>query len=69
MSQTAPDAEVIRRLQAEVKRHGSQAKWAKAHGFSRGFVSFVLAGSRGVSERLAAALGFERVSAWKRKGK
>ena len=35
--------------------------WAKEHGFSQAYVSDVLHGRRGVADRFAAALGYDRI--------
>ena len=58
------DADVVRRLLTECNRVGSQAEWAKLNGFNRSFLSNVVSGRRGVSERLARALGFVRADGW-----
>ncbi len=56
---------VTNRLQAECEKLGGQAGWAKAHGFSPAFVNDVLRGRRDITDRLAEALGFQRVTLWK----
>lgn len=58
------NADVIRKLEAEISKAGSLRSWAKAHDFSPSFISDALSGRRGVTERLALALGFERAAAW-----
>jgi len=62
------DADLIRELASQAAEAGSRAAWAKEHGFSRGFVSDVLAGTRAVTERLAKALGYESAGNWKKAG-
>jgi len=56
---------VIDRLRRECQKAGGQAKWARQHDFSRSFVNDVLAGRKGVTDRMAAELGFRRVVTWK----
>jgi hypothetical protein len=41
---------------------GGQAAWAKDHGLSGSFVSEVLRGTRGVSDRLARQLGHYKMT-------
>jgi hypothetical protein len=41
---------------------GGQSVWAKSRGFSRAFISDVLNKKRGVSGRLARALGFHKMT-------
>lgn len=36
-------------------------QWAKDHGFSQAYISDVLHGRRGVADRFAEALGYQRV--------
>lgn len=35
-------------------------QWAQEHGFSQSYISDVLNGKRGIADKLANALGFER---------
>lgn len=35
--------------------------WAAEHGFSQGYISAVLNGKRGIADKLANALGYDRV--------
>ncbi len=37
---------------------GGQAQWARAHGFSKSYVSELLSGRRDISDAVAIALGF-----------
>jgi len=60
------DADVVRKLRAEIEKAGSQSEWARRNRFSRSFICDVLAGSREVTERLAAALGFKKAAGWER---
>ena len=42
-------------------------QWAKDHGFSQAYVSDVLHGRRGVADRFAEALGYERVVTFRKR--
>ena len=58
------DAELICILKERIAAADSMAGWAKVNGFSRSFVCDVLSGTRNMTERLAAALGFKRALLW-----
>jgi len=53
-------------LRCQVDATGSIAEWSRLHGFTRSFVSDVLAGNRGISERLGRLLGYEKVQSWRK---
>lgn len=53
--------EILSTLRAACDLAGSQTAWARANGFSPAYICETLAGKKQVSERLAAALGVERV--------
>lgn len=53
--------EVIERLRAAIAEAGSQRAFAEKHGFTPGYVSDVIKGQRGLSDRILAAIGVERV--------
>lgn len=59
------EAELLRRFRA-MFRYGDDGKrptaagFAKKHGFSQSYVSDVLAGKRGIADKIANALGYER---------
>lgn len=55
-------------LRAECWSAGSQAVWAKRHGFSRSYITDILKGRRDVTEKLAAALGLTRRVVFEKKG-
>lgn len=59
------EAELVEQFRSKFNWQGSTrltAKaWAKEHGFSQAYVSDVLHGRRGVADRFAEALGYERV--------
>jgi hypothetical protein len=63
------DADIVRMLKAAIAVAGSLRKWAKANDFSASYISDVMTGRRDVTERLAAAFGFERVNRWQKKVK
>ncbi|NBW16491.1 MAG: XRE family transcriptional regulator [Caulobacteraceae bacterium] len=56
---------VIKRLRHEIDLLGSQAAWASKHGFSPQYITDILHGRRDITDRLANALGFARVTVWK----
>lgn len=60
------DAGIILLLKTEIAASPSASAWAKQHGFSRSFISDVLAGTRNVTTRLALALGYEPVQKWQK---
>ena len=66
MTKYSTDDDVLRQLRRECRELGSQAEWARRNDFTRAFISDLLAGRRDVTDRLAAALGFERVREWRR---
>lgn len=41
-------------------------QWSEDHGFSQSYISDVLRGKRGVSDRMAEALGYRRVVTFER---
>ena len=43
-------------------------KWAADHGFSQAYISDVLHGRRGISDRFAEELGYRRIVLFERKG-
>ena len=62
------DAELVALLRQRIAESGSAAAWARANGFTRGFISDVMAGTRNMTERLAEALGFRRARLWEEAG-
>ncbi len=52
---------VVRLLEAEVKRAGSQSEWARRNGVHRTVVNKVLAGERPPTPKLLKALNLRRV--------
>lgn len=57
---TEPD--VLRVLSQRCELAGGQAAWAQRHGISRSVLCETLAGKRGMSEAIANAAGFVRVT-------
>lgn len=55
------EQQVIERLRAACATAGGQKAFAKAHGFTPGYVSDVLRGKRAPADRILAALGVERI--------
>lgn len=53
--------EILSRLRAECELAGSQTAWARTNGFSPAYICETLAGKKQVSERLADALGIDRL--------
>lgn len=60
------EEEVVIELAGRVGRHGEQQRVAKQLGVSQGNVSNVLTNGRGVGPRLAAALGYRKVTRFER---
>jgi DNA-binding transcriptional regulator YdaS (Cro superfamily) len=58
--------QVISLLSKECKAAGSQAAWAKLHNLHAPHVSDMLAGRRVLSAQLLRALGFERMTMYRR---
>ncbi len=56
------EAAVLAKLREKCAGRGGQAAFAKEHGFSRNHISDVLKGDRAVTERLANALGYKKIS-------
>jgi hypothetical protein len=48
-------------LRSEVKKAGSQSKWARKHGIKSQYVSAVLAGVMGPGRQIYEALGYNRI--------
>jgi lambda repressor-like predicted transcriptional regulator len=61
------DADLILKLETEIRNSGSMRKWARENDFSPSYISDALNGRRPVAERLAAALGYEAVRTWRKK--
>lgn len=55
-----PD-ELVERLEMEARHSGSQSALAERYGFTRAYISRVINGYEAPSERLAEAMGYERV--------
>ncbi len=51
-------ANLRRMLVEQCAAVGGQAQWARAHGFSKSYVSELLSGRRHISDAVAIALGF-----------
>jgi hypothetical protein len=64
------EAELIDEFRALFNWNGAKrltAKaWAKGHGFSQAYVSDVLNGKRGISDRMAEAMGHRRIVTFER---
>jgi len=64
------DARIVReRIAAEIKRAGSQARYAKKMGMSQPMLSQILSGERRPGEELLAKLGYRAVEHYERIGK
>ena len=59
------EQQVMQALHAAVARAGSQRKFARANGFTAGYVSDVLAGKRALGPRILATIGLERVTIYR----
>lgn len=53
--------DVMERLRGAVVKAGGQRQFAKAHGFTPGYIHDVLHGKRALADRILAAIGVERV--------
>ena len=53
--------DVVRSLRLEVKRAGSQKKWAKENGVTQSLISMVLSGDRPLNNKIINALKLRRV--------
>ena len=62
MSDLITEADVIRALSQRCELAGGQAAWAGQHGIARSTLCETLAGKRGLSEAIANAAGFVRVT-------
>lgn len=56
--------ELQRKIRQACKKAGSQRKWALNNGLSPQYVNDVLRGYREPSDKIAKALGYERVEGW-----
>ena len=60
------EAAAIAALRRACEKAGGQNAWALQHGIDKGHLSRVAAGKRPMSDAVAAILGFERVTEFKR---
>src|SRR2546428_13923883 len=58
--------DVVRSLRLEVKRAGSQKKWAKKNGVTQSLISMVLSGDRPPNNKIISALKLRRVVVYER---
>lgn len=65
-SRPVNDEEVVRAIKSKVRWWGDQTRLAKEIGVDSCRISRVLQGKDPVSDRIAAGLGFKRVSRWER---
>ena len=54
------EQEVIERLKEAIEQAKGQNKFAKAHGFTNGYISDVLHGKRALADRVLASIGVVR---------
>ena len=66
MGDSIPAYGLLYILRAECKAAGTQKAWAQAHDISPQYVADVLNGRREPSERIARALGWQRVVLFER---
>lgn len=66
---TLNSQQVISALRQACKNEGSQKAWATKHGLSSSFLTDVLQGRRGLTDRVLAALGLKREEVFKQVGK
>lgn len=60
------EAEVIADLQSRIRWRGDQTRLAKEWGLAPCRISHVLKGRMRISDRIAAGLGYRRVTRWER---
>lgn len=61
------EAQVVALLRRDVEKSCSIRQWSRDHGIEHVFVWRVLNGQRALSDSVAAALGFERVTVWRKR--
>lgn len=54
------EREVMQRLRAAIEQAGGQNQFARAHGFTNGYISDVLHGKRALADRILASIGVVR---------
>lgn len=57
---------ILKAIRRACDKAGGQNAWAEAHGLQKSMVSRVLSGERGVSDAILAAVGWERVTTYRR---
>lgn len=62
MADLVGEADVIRDLSQKCELAGGQSRWAEIHGVSRSQLCDVLGGRRAVTEAIANAAGYVRVT-------
>lgn len=62
------EQQVIERLRAATSAAGGQKAFAKAHGFTPGYIHDVLHGKRAPADRILAAIGVERIVIYREQG-
>jgi DNA-binding Lrp family transcriptional regulator len=60
------DAELLDSVDDMARQKGSQTALAKELGITPAYLSDVLNGRRGISDRFAALVGYRRVTGWER---
>ena len=58
------EAQLLIKLSERCAEYGGQAAFARKHGFTHPFISMVLNGKTGMTERLANALGYVQRAAY-----
>lgn len=61
--------QLLKELKKATEMEGSQQKWAEENGLSASYVSDILKGKRGISEKVAKRLGYAPVRAFRKKDK
>lgn len=62
MADLLTETDILRALSQRCELAGGQSAWAARHGISRSVLCETLAGRRGMSEAIANAAGFVRVT-------
>lgn len=66
---TVAGAEIRNQLDLAIRLAGGQRQWGRQHGFSAQYLSTVLAGKEGPSDRLLECLGYRKVVIYMRQPK
>lgn len=66
--QTLTEQQALDRLRSAVKQAGGLHAYGRLHGFTASYIHDVLAGKRGLADRILSSIGIERVTIYQLKG-